>query len=39
MKAFLEIVELKNDIITTSFDPDNCGCYDSDLADDPCDDE
>lgn len=26
MKAYLEIVELKNDIITTSGCPDDCPC-------------
>ena len=40
MKAYLEIVELKNDVITTSgFDFDNCDCYDSSFPGDPCNDE
>ena len=41
MKAYLEIVELKSDIITTSggFDFDNCDCYDSSFPGDPCNDE
>lgn len=38
--AEMEIVRLGNDVITTSgFDFDNCDCYDSSVAGDPCNDE